>query len=140
MARKLTYEQTRLRKAAAERKATLKGVKELVKLFAANPQLELPYNFGNVTIFAQNVDKMLAIAKQIGGKFDKDVTESYFNLRKPLGGAAKLDITVSRGQVCTKRVTGTKTIPGYTVPDQVVEVVEWDCPPALSALVAQAGK
>lgn len=120
-----------------EEKATLKGMRAMLKVFEQHPDLPLPYNFGNISLFCGTADHMMATAKHIPGKLDKQVTEHYFSLSRKFGGKAQLDLTVNRGQVCTKRVVRVEEVPAETITRDAYkrEIVEWDCPPALAVLV-----
>jgi len=80
---------------------------------------------------------MLAIRRLLGGKWNKNVRDNYFDLERTDG--LKIQLTTFRESVCVKRVVGTKEIeePVYDyapvrTEKKTVDIVEWDCPESLS--------
>lgn len=81
-------------------------------------------------------DDFKAAAKVIGA-CTKDYGDYYFTLEKDFGeGQVKMKVQTSRGNVCTKRVVGKKTVTiparpateGHTYEE---DIVEYDCPESL---------
>jgi hypothetical protein len=74
------------------------------------------------------------------GAGDKEFTNDYVNYNVELiPKKLTLNFCTPRGNVCKKRVVGTKEVPefyiagtaGRVIPAHTEEVIEWDCPESL---------
>lgn len=72
------------------------------------------------------------------GSYDKGVDDYNLYADKALPGGAFVRVSVSRGSVCEKVKTGTRTVEREVYPDDVKpeivteeeDVYEWECPPS----------
>lgn len=115
-------------------------------------------NQGDLTIYhhvygsdeADTVKQLADAATSLGGKWDKVVTDYYFELHQKIAPGVEYHLYASREQVCKRVVveTITKTVDEPdpeamaqlpTVQREVTEeVVEWQCPPSLYAMTREA--
>lgn len=112
-----------------------------------NPDIPMPYNLKRVQWFPSDAREAARIAKGMGGKWDKndpnanDYDAEYMVLKRKVEAEVTLDITISRGTVCEKKVVGTKKVKKTVVlqeaitEEQYVDVddVEFECGSLLSA-------
>jgi hypothetical protein len=123
------------------------GLRALADLLEANPALPLPHHgaspdYSRLAVFARNKDDLLAWARAIPGRKDKNVTDSESYGFELLGNLRGLHLLIygQRAEVCTRVVTGTrevvKTVHAPDAPmvevTEVVEDVEWVCEPLLA--------
>jgi len=107
----------------------------------AHPDLPTPtFVFNELSWGCYNNDDsasgMAAIVRAIGGRWDKNVDDEYYRLRRTYG-ALKLQVWAYRQEVCERVVTGTRevTTDKPTAFEQVTETVEdfeWVCKPILA--------
>jgi hypothetical protein len=126
------------------------GLRQLADLLEQHDELPLPHD-GSATklllSFLGDDDPksaLVAAARVIPGKLDKNVWGNYFDLDATLGGpqGLKIKLCAFRDDVCERVVVGTETVtkrvpdPNVTVPmvdvTETVEHVRWDCKPLLS--------
>ena len=129
------------------RNAYTQGLRALADALDNNPELPLPYSgtTGPFIVFTRSKKDLLAY-RALLGKVEKKVTEDGvydFQIHGALHGL-NFVVYVPRGEVCTRVVTGTKTVT-REVPDadalaavptstvtETVETVRWDCHPLLA--------
>ena len=129
------------------RTAYTQGLRALADALDHNPDLPLPYHGNDVTmsVFTRSKKDLLAY-RALLGKVEKQVTDDGvydFQIRGALHGLSFL-VYAPRAEVCTRVVTGTKTVT-REVPDadalaavptstvtETVETVRWDCHPLLA--------
>lgn len=74
------------------------------------------------------------------GSFEKVVTDYSTGAEVKLSSGMKVHVSISREQVCRKKVVGTKIVPAKeeeiipAEPEREVEIVEWECPESFIAL------
>lgn len=86
-------------------------------------------------IFPGTKEEMAELAKQMGG-FTKSSAIGYLDLQKNFGPVL-FEITMRHEDICTAKVTGTRTVtkPAPDAPMIEVEepIIEWECPPSILA-------
>lgn len=119
----------------------------LLNTLSANPDMPMPYNLSTVQWYPSDAIEAAKVAKALGGKWNKndpnesDYDAQYMVLKRKIDAEVTLNITISRGQVCERKVVGTKRVKKSVVvqqeitEDQYVEVedVEFECGSILSA-------
>lgn len=111
----------------------VQGLRALADFYEAHPEVPLPYSEQNIyALDTKDEAKMLAEAL---GTFEKEYNEWHFTMVKRFG-PIQMRFVFNRGNVCTKKVVGVKTIPAefveaHTRPARTEEIVEWDCPDSL---------
>lgn len=130
------------------------GLRALADMLEQNPELakHAAYLDSANVFFVDNAEDHAAIARaarQHGAQVTKQPSESLYNLRLSWGPMAAM-VLASRGDVCERVVTGTRTVT-QKVPDPEllaevpevevtaeVEDFEWVCRPLLSVDPAEA--
>lgn len=120
------------------------GLRALADKIDANPSIPLPYAGSGsemlIMFFAGSADEnkaaLAATIAALGGHWEKDYDESSFGMRGTFAGLP-IRLCASRGEVCTRVVTGTRVVtklvpdPAIVVPEveitEVEEVIEWQC-------------
>ena len=115
------------------RKAYIAGLRELATFLEKHEEAPLPET--RLIVYRWGQEDFLPAVKALGSCQKK--YSDYYATASRMFGSIEYGVSVSRETVCTKRVVGTKTeperyIPGYTVPEQQVDIVEWDCHPLLA--------
>lgn len=140
-----------------DRDEVIAGMRVLADLLERNPDMPLPHNGSigelHVHVMQSEPEQVKGSMRQIGRilrhatkrPVQKDTNDLFSQLQARLGGEQGLRVSVlaRREQVCTRRVTGKRTVtrvqkdpaavdalPDTTVED-VEDVVEWDCSPLL---------
>lgn len=92
-----------------------------------------------LNIFPGDAQKALALARAIGGKWDKKEAGDWLYLRRAIGRHT-IEINMNRNLVCERVQVGTKTV---EVPDPEAALVtveepvyEWHCPESLNAVAS----
>jgi hypothetical protein len=107
--------------ATAKRRADfIDGLRKMADFFEQHPQIKTCSIDGNVFV---ERSELAALARLGGGS--KEYYDSWFALRRTFGEDVRLDINVSREQVCRKVVVGHKIVPAQ--PEREVEIVDWVC-------------
>lgn len=92
-----------------------------------------------VNVFALDADRMAAIVRAVGGRWEKDGDEDRFELRQQIAPGAVVRLISDRESVCERVVTGTTTVtepdPNAPMVEREVETYEWRC----GSLLAAAG-
>lgn len=130
---------------ATIRWAHIHSLHRIVDWLATHPDVK-PHTIGideaGVTARVYGIgsrDKLVAMARAIGGRWDKREGDTLFTLRQQVGENAHVELTVWREQVCERVITGQVT---FEEPDpalvaalptvtRTVDTVEWRCPPHL---------
>lgn len=142
-----------------QRGAWLAGMRELLDWLEAHPEVPLPYLDTSIHNEGQGVPALVhyvhawednargriaAIARAMGKarKTVNDATEKLYVSRR-FGGAVDYVAAIARGEVCVRKVVGTREVT-EDVPDpehvaaaplvtvtKIVEDVEWVCGPVL---------
>lgn len=131
----------------ADRQKLIDGLRHIADTLQRNPLLPLPY-FGCVLQQCSGLEQMIAIGKAYGGRWDKETTDSNFELRREFANDLRMYLMLARTEVCTRVVVGTKEVPekvieaqeARVIPAHTEEIVEWHCPPSLSELVREKAK
>lgn len=115
------------------RAAYITGLRELASMLETHSELPLPSD--NFIRYCWSDEEFTPAVKALGS-CNKEYSEYYATVSR-MFGPIKYGVQISREKVCTRRVVGTKKeperyIPGYTVPEREVEIVEWDCHPLLA--------
>lgn len=120
-----------------ERATFIQALRDAADFYEVTPIAPHP-DYIDLGVYGVDVVTLAYIARS-GGKFDKHYWGDSFELSRTFaddGGRVMASFNSTRDEVCTKRVTGTKTV---TVPaveavpehDIEQEIVEWDCLPLL---------
>lgn len=116
------------------------SLKMLAAFYENNPMLELPtcsyfdsLSF-NISLREENKDSLMAFCRAFR-TFKKSVTAESFKIVKEFG-IISLTVSISRAEVCTKKVVGkkmvSKVVPkGYDTIQVEEDVIEWECPKSL---------
>jgi hypothetical protein len=141
--------------AAIRRSREIDGMRKLLDILEAHPELRMPYHLTTGTVHVPDKESLAQWVRVLPGVKAKEVDEYAFRVRAYLNGVTDDDgqrhgfeVTVScnRGAVCEKVSKGTEmkevTVSyGKPVTEmQMVEVTEWVCPPALLSLLETDGK
>ncbi len=123
-----------------EREQYISGLRELAKFFEDTPDFPLPPSVSfNAWPEADAQGSKLAdfgrLARLLGNA-RKKVTDSFFWLDRRFGPHT-LSVVDYRGQICTRRVVGKKTVTervpvAFEERTTEQDVVEWDCPSVLA--------
>lgn len=116
---------------AAARRAWCVGLRELAAFLEEHPELPCPYQ-ENHLVSAGTKAEMVAIMRAAPGvRWQKDFNDEYFSIKTTFAGGHVYDVYVERGEICTKRVVGTRIEPA--TPERVVEDFIWECSEPLLA-------
>lgn len=66
---------------------------------------------------------------------EKTWEPDYLNLKRKFGRLVELELSTNRRNVCERRVVGVEEVPERVIPASTREIVEWDCAPALLAVL-----
>jgi hypothetical protein len=114
-----------------ERAAWIAGLRELADWLDQNPDIPYPgYAGQQFTVFAHTKQELAELARQVGGRFEKQVTDNWVMLRRTFGPHC-YEICIARQQVCERRVVGTREVPEVVIPAHKAEIIEWECLPIL---------
>lgn len=103
------------------------------------------YGHNTAHIYGLDADQMSTLARAIDGHWTKHADERLFELQQEIVPGFKLALVGGRERVCTRVVTGTRTV---TEPDpealaavptvtREVETYEWRCEPLLAAATGE---
>ncbi len=109
------------------REELVKGLRAAADFFEQHPDFPMPYGDCNFDLFVGSKQELREVTRGTGA-WDKVAEGTYFMLRK-MFGPVKIDVNISRDQVCERIVVGTTVIPAR--PEEVVENVEWRCSESL---------
>ena len=112
------------------------GLRQIADWIEAHPDIEVPETelSGYGMHSKEDAAKVLMALKPC----KKLYGDSLFSIVREFGPIT-LKFVFSRNQVCTPRVVGTKVVPATperiieAMPEHVVEIIEWDCEPILTA-------
>lgn len=110
----------------AERTDFVNGLRALADFIEKNEALPVPYS-SPFNFFVNTKAELRDMQRIVGGKLEKDATDHYFYLRR-LFGPLKLDINISREEVCERIVLGKRT-----VPEHEEDIVQWRCADSILA-------
>jgi len=107
----------------------------LAKYYATHPDAPAPYLTHPLYIWTSGTPDY----KAIGAGEKKYSGNNFFFIVKLIPDVLTLKFATSRGNVCAKRVVGTRIVPEYIqpgIPSQIIaehteEIIEWDCPESL---------
>lgn len=132
----------------ADRAGYIAGLRRIADALEADDTLPLPYDgtSSEFPVFTYTRDELVAWARVMDGKRDKEITDDAafgFELHGAVA-AFRVLVYAPRNVVCTRRVVGTRevteevpdpdalaAVPTVTVTKTVEDVV-WDCAPLLS--------
>lgn len=107
---------------------------QIADFFERHPELPLPdLNYFTVYDWGETAKEMVVRAARALGTCEKQTNSNItFGVYKDFGGII-LRFLGGKGQVCTKRVVGTRHIEQQYIPSSFVEayeeeIFEWDCP------------
>lgn len=104
------------------RTAFIDSLRECADFLEAHPAIPVPQGVQLMT-FLRTREEMVALARVTTWK--KVYSGDWFFLKKQFGDDLSLDIVTDRGTVCRKVIKGTHLQP--SVPERMVDVVEWVC-------------
>lgn len=118
-----------------EQQEWIDGLRALTDWFEQHPErIEQGGDDGIiVNLYPDGKGDTAQLARELG-KVTKEQNNSLFWIRRCFG-PHKIDGVLSRGEVCTRVVTGTKQIPEEVIPAHEEETVEWVCDEPLLAAV-----
>lgn len=111
----------------------IQGIRELVDLLEAQPEIPMPVGFAwsNAYTFEDSLPakEMARLMKPV----NKRVTASFYQLEKKFTGGVTFKVNYDRENVCERVVTGTREVPAETihVKAHTEEIIEWICPDSL---------
>jgi|SRR6187399_2339080 len=110
-----------------EHAEAIQGFRDAIAWYEAHPDVPLP----ELTITNYGTSDCEATARALG-TFEKIHLDDLFTLKKMFGPVAAR-FHFMRGEVCVRRVVGTRSVPASTIeiPAREEEIVEWDCQPIL---------
>ena len=113
----------------------IRGLRDLADLFERVPDL-VPSNGLRVDLWPGTKEALVAIAKRIGGKAEKEVgTYSELFILRWWFGPHRLEANVMKRETCERIVTGMREVqrPNPDAPLMTVmeEIVEWRCSDSL---------
>lgn len=138
-----------------DRKDVVAGLRAMADWLELHPGANLP--FVQVYHYVADAPTLVELADDLGGRWDKQVEENDFALVRDFGGEVRYKLYTSREEVCTRTVIGQKPVVKKVPVDpkreaelreQLCElaqheetvyedIVEWECPPSLKAMLAQ---
>lgn len=98
---------------------------ELAKFYEEHPDFP-QFDTYIFNVWLKDKETFQKAARELGDS-KKGAVSDYFFLKRQFG-PFRLDVNVQRDLICEKRQVGTRTIPAYSSPEQVVPVYEWTCP------------
>jgi hypothetical protein len=121
-----------------------KKFREMAKWLEQHPDVPIhKFTRPEIMVFAGNLTEsddetekqVMARAAKAMGKGKKQFDDNYFRLVADTPPDTRYEILADRGNTCTKKVTGTKTVkmpaveakPAIPEREVEVDVVEWDC-------------
>ncbi|MCR4340022.1 MAG: hypothetical protein NUW01_09060 [Gemmatimonadaceae bacterium] len=118
-----------------EQQEWLDGLREMADWFEQHPErIEQLGDRGIiVNLYPDGKGDTAQLARELG-KVTKEQNSSLFWIRRGFG-PHKIDGVLSRGEVCTRVVTGTRQVPEKIVPAYEEEIIEWECVEPLLASV-----
>lgn len=113
------------------------GLRRLADFYEANPTAKLPYegDSGTMNVFCWTAEDFALIVSAFGNGAKRFEDERLLFL-PDIG--LNLQVHCDRGQICERRVVGTRHVAEQVVPERVIpahdeDIVEWDCKPVLAA-------
>ncbi len=113
----------------------VKGLRAMADFIEANVEDDnLGYSTIDLNIFTKSNEELADLARRFA-PVAKRYTDQWFCLVKRFSENVKLEVNRKREEVCTRVVTGTRTVkvPVYAPlekigeREEVQEIVEWDC-------------
>lgn len=132
-------------KARSDREQRIFELRQLLDFLEANEDIDLPYSMQNVQFFnIHTAPEAAKLTKRMGGKWQKnnprsgnDFDEQYFTLKRPIDRLVMVELAISRGLVCDRKVVGqelkTVQVTTTTSVEKLVDVVEFECGSLLSS-------
>ena len=114
-----------------------KGLRDIADFIDAHPELGLPSS--EISCYSMDEKKEAAMVLKAAAPCKKAYSDSLFVISKEFGPLT-MKYYFNRKSVCTPRVVGVKVVPAtperviQAMPEHVVEIIEWDCEPILSAV------
>ncbi|MCU1493345.1 MAG: hypothetical protein JWO62_1109 [Acidimicrobiaceae bacterium] len=112
----------------------VQGLRDLTDWLEKHPEAADSYSNYTVNLFVLDADEMAALAKSLGGKWEKHSGETWFTLARHFGPHT-VEINAARAAVCERVQVGEETveIPDPDAPKVTVAqpVYEWRCPESL---------
>ena len=110
----------------------------IATFFEQHEELPLPHDAATFQIFNVHDKANLLPWLTTFGTTKKKFDDSFFLAEKAFGSIT-MQIVIGRGQVCTRRVLGTKKVvdripTGYQEVEREVEIATWDCEPLLTEI------
>lgn len=122
-------EQVREQQRQAGKQAFIDGLREMADyLETSELDLDFVYRSGlNIDVFTWNEDTFKEQSRMLGGFREKVLEGSYANTRRRFG-PHKIDVTISREQICERVQVGVKTVPAQEEqPERTEPEYEWRC-------------
>ena len=111
-----------------------KSLREMAEFLDERVEGEL-YGGHEVNLWVDNAEEMLATARKIGGRWEKQTLGKWYVLRRSFG-PHHIDINGPHEAICERVQVGTETVevPDPDAPKVTVEqpVYEWRCPESLN--------
>lgn len=108
----------------SERTEQLDSIRLVVQFLEDNPEVPIPTEFrGPLNIWATNRTELASLARILGDTTKSWVGE-WFCVVKSIG-CVRLELNISRSQVCQRVVTGQQWVPEEA--GHYRDVIEWVC-------------
>lgn len=131
--------------ARTDREQRIFELRSLLEFLEANEDIPLPYSMNEVKFFNIHTPQDAAkLTKRMGGAWKKnnpnsgnDFDAQYFTLSRKIDRLVSVDLAISRGLVCDRKVVGQElksvSVTTTTTVEKLVDVVEFECGSLLSA-------
>ena len=108
------------------------GLRDLADwLETTDLDVHIPTPGHTMNVFTWNRNQFNRASAELGGSREK-LVEGSFAITRRTFGPHKVDVNISRDQVCTQVQVGTRTVPARpAVPAAIEPVYEWVCEPVL---------
>ena len=106
-----------------------RGLRAIANWYEAHPDMPIPQEKISVTRVKETKEEATRIIEALK-PCQKEWDSDFFRLTRDFDGL-RFEVIFMRSAVCTRRVIGHRVVPAQE--ERIVEVVEWDCEPALLA-------
>jgi len=114
-----------------KRQELIEALRDVATFLEKNPDIPTPI-FTTMNAYVKDREQVSQIARV--GKWEKDVTDRWFYLRRRFNDDLVFEVNVEREMICKKVVKGTRVVPARPAePEKVVEDFEWVCDESILA-------
>lgn len=112
------------------REAHIAGLRAAADFLEAHPEVVVAsygdYFALDIAAYGVTRDDLVAAAQASGG-WDKEYSDSQFELVRSFGGGVKLSLNADRSEVCELVVVGTREVEEKVIPAHTENITEWKC-------------